>query len=560
MDLLLTNLMGVFVLAVVTGIIFKFIGLPSIIGQVVVGLGIGISGIINADTVSVMHILGSFGITLLLFLVGLEMNWQEIQKVGKTVFFLFFGQTVMFGAIFYLISYYLLHLTTLSSVMVAIGLSFSSTIVVVKVLSEKKDLDSFSGKLSLGILLLQDILAIMVLVFLPSIGRSFDLMGLLILVVKLLVMVLLVNVVGHVLISKILKAVVKSGEDLILFSLAWFMVVVFLATKGLGLTAEIGAFLAGLSLSTSWGHFQINNKIKSFRDVFLTIFFVLLGLQIGPGNINWLDILVLCLLVVIVKFVLSFMWSRLIGLNKRISFLVSLNMTQVSEFSLVVMSIGLGMNLWDSELVKVITIVGLITMSLSSVLINLNSVIYKRLLILFPNFFKQDKQISSVGANLKNHIVLFGADRTGRGIVNYLLKRKEKFIVVDFNPEVVNKLMNRGVEAIFADAADPDIFDMVNMSEAKMIISTIKDVEDSLALLDEAKKRKISIPIIVDAEGPGESKRLYDAGASYVLFPHFVSGWHINQLLIKHKTDKNTFKKYRSKQDESLKSIYEGEY
>ena len=114
MDLLLTNLMAVFVLAVITGVVFKFIGLPSIICQVIVGLGIGISGILNKDTVSVMHLMGSLGITLLLFLVGLEMNWKEIKKMGQKVFLLFLGQTLIFSTIFYLFSHFLLNLYYLS--------------------------------------------------------------------------------------------------------------------------------------------------------------------------------------------------------------------------------------------------------------------------------------------------------------------------------------------------------------------------------------------------------------------------------------------------------------
>ncbi len=559
MDLLLTNLMGVFVLAVITGVIFKFIGLPSIIGQVLVGLGVGVSGIINGDTVEVMHLMGNIGITLLLFLVGLEMNWREIKKVGQKVFLLFLGQTTIFSLVFYLLAHYLLGLNPLSAFMVAVGLSFSSTIVVVKVLSEKKDLESFSGKLSLGILLLQDILAIVLLVFLPTIGNGLDFQAFGLLIIRLIVLVVLVNIVGHYLVSKLLQSVIKSGDDLIMFSLAWFMMVVYLATKGFGLSAEVGAFLAGLSLSTSWGHFQITNKVKTLRDVFLTIFFVLLGLQVGSGWVNWYYVLVLSFLVIMGKFIVSFAWAKLIGLKNRIAFLVSLNMTQVSEFSLVVMSMGLAMNLWSNDLVKVITIVGLISMSFSSVLISMGSDMYKRLVKQFPDIFKKDL-INTKKIDLVNHVVLFGVDRTGRGIMDYLNKIGEKYIVIDFNPDVIKKLKSRGVEAIFADAADPDIFDITNMSQAKMVISTIKDLDDSLSLLDEVTRRGLKIPVIVDAETAQEAKRLYDAGASYVLFPHFVSGWHMNQLLLKHKKDKDTFKKYKIKQDESLKAIYEGEY
>lgn len=559
MDLLLTNLMLVFVLAVVIGVIFKYIGLPSIIGQVIVGLGIGMSGLLNAESIEMMHVLGSVGITLLLFLVGLEMNWREIKKVGSKVLFIFLSQSLTLFLIFIALAVFLLKLDFLSAFMLSVSLSLSSTIVVVKVLSEKKDLSSFTGKLSLGILLLQDILAIVLLVFLPSLGRSINFQDLGFLLIKLVSIVLIVNVIGHTIITKILQLVIKSGEDLILFSLAWFMVVVFMSVKFFGLSSEVGAFLAGLSLSTSWGHFQIINKVKTLRDIFLTLFFVLLGLQIGDGNLNWTLVGVLFVLIVLSKFFVTYFWSKIFGLTNRVSFLISLNMTQLSEFSLVVMGIGLTLGYWNNDLVKIITVVGLLSMSFSSVAINIGNDIYKVFVKRF-SWLYDTKDVKNEATSLHKHIVLIGGDRTGKGIMDHLIRRREKILVVDFNPDVVRKINNRGVEAIFADAADPDIFELANLKEAKMIISTVKDVNDSLTLLEEVKKRGLVIPVIVDAENIDEAKLLYKAGATYVLFPHFVSGWHMNQLLIKHKTDKNTFKKYKEKQDKLLRAIYGSEY
>lgn len=560
MDFLITELVAIFVLAVLVGVLFRFVGLPSIIGQVIVGLGVGMSGLIRGQTMELMQLLASLGITLLLFLVGLEMNWSEIKKVGKKVGLFFLGQTALLGVIFYILTFYLLGTTPLVSLMLSVALSFSSTIVVVKVLSEKRDLSSLVGRLSLGVLLLQDLLAIILLVILPNLSKQLDGAGVLDLILRLLVFVFTINVVGHFLVSGIARSVIKTGDDLILLSLSWFMAAIYLATKVFGLSAEIGSFLAGLSLSTSWGHFQIVNKVKTLRDVFLTLFFVLLGLQVGSGRVDWTLVTLLTMAVLLIKFLVSFLWSRVLGLSGRISFLVSLNMTQISEFSLVVMALGLSAHLWNEDLVRVVTVVGLLTMTISSVLITINGPIFRWVSQYLPFLLKIGKEEKIARTALKDHVILFGCDRTGRGIMSYLEKRKEKYLVVDFNPDVVNKLKGRGVNIIFADASDPDIFELTNMKESKMVISTIKDAEDSLALLVEARSRGIKIPMIVDAETAQEAKTLYNAGATYVLFPHFVGGWHMNQLLLKHKTDKDTFKKYKMKQDEALKAIYEGEY
>lgn len=557
MDLLLTNIMGVFVLAVIVGVIFKYLGLPSIIGQVMVGLGVGMSGIINHQTLEVMHFLGSLGITLLLFLVGLEMNWKDITKVGKSVFYLFLGQTLLLSAIFFSVFRWGILMDNLNALMIAIALTFSSTIVVVKSLSEGKDLGSYVGKLSLGILLLQDILAIFLLVLLPSLGDKVSFVALGIVLLKLLGVFLIVSVLGQYLISLLMEKVIKSGEDLILLSLAWFMVVSFIVIKGFGLSSEVAAFLAGLSLSASYGSHQIVNKVKTLRDIFLTLFFVLLGLQMGDGVVDWGLVTFLTGLVIGGKFLVTFVWARILKIHSRVAFLVSLNLTQISEFSLVVMSLGLSMGWWQNEMVRVVTLAGLISMSLSSVLIGMGAKIYMAMAVIWP-WMREDQKVESAKVEMKNHLVLIGCDRTGRGIVSFLEKHKENFLVIDFNPDVIKRLKNKGVKAIFADASDPDTVELANIAEAKLIISTIKDQKESLALLNLLSVLGLKIPVVVESESAEEAKELYEAGATYVLFPHFVTGHHLSQLLLKHKRDKKSFEKYKAKQDHALRAIYEG--
>ncbi len=560
MDVFSVNLMLVFTAAVCFGIVFRYIGLPSIVGQVLAGFVFGLSGLVSGHSVESVRLLGSLGVTLLLFLVGLEMNVREIKNTGMTVIKIFLIQTVFLGLIFFGFSRFLLRLDWVSSILLATALTFSSTIVVVKTLSEKKDLSSFGGKLSLGILLLQDVMAIFILVLMPSFSNGFDLSALSSLVFKILVLFLTINVLGHFLISQIEKHLIKSSEDLVLISLVWFFLAVYFSVNVLGLTPEIGGILAGISLSTSWGHFQIVSKVKTLRDIFLTLFFVLLGLEIGVGKVDWLLVSGLIVLALVIKFVvaeLSCVWS---GLSGKVAFSVSANMTQLSEFSLIVLSFGLISGYWDGRLVTAVTVAGLISMIISTVIIYRSSSLYKFFSEKLPGIFKFDGINRGTGVTLKRHIVLLGGDRTGRSILSSLKKNGEKVLVVDFNPEVVKKLTERGEMAIFADASDPDVLDVTNMSEAKMIISTVKDIDDSLALLSLIRQKGITAPTIVDAETASQAALLYEAGASYVIFPHFVSGLHLGLVMKKFEKDVDTLKKYRSRQNETLKEIYEGEF
>jgi len=548
----------VFVLAVLSGILFRYLGMPSLIGQVTAGLLIGMSGFLGQKDVEVIKMMGNFGITLLLFLVGLEMNWMEIKKVAKSALGIFTGQTLLTMLFFVALMRLGLRQEMVTAVLLAVALSFSSTIVVVKILSEKKNLNSFPGKLSLGILLLQDMLAVVLLAVLPGFKNGVDWMMFGELILKIIGLFVLIEVIGHAFISILLREVIKNSEDLILFSLAWFFVSVMVAQKGFGLSIEVGSFLAGLSLSSTWGHFQITNKIKTLRDVFLTLFFVVLGLEVGVGKIDWATVALLSLAVITGKFIITYFWSLLCGTGRRVAFLVAIYMTQISEFGLVVVGMGMVSGLWGNETARVITVTGLVTMTISTVLIGLSERLYRMLHRKFGKISGVDREKGLKTADMKNHIVLLGGDRTGRSVINFLESAELPFLVVDFNPDVVNSIIKKGGKAIFADAGDPDLIDHTNMKEARLIISTIKDKEDSLTLLTELAYKKVDTPVIVDAESAEEAKELYEAGAAYVVFPHFVSGWHMGQIIMKSIKDDGVFDKYRRRQRVAMKKIYEG--
>lgn len=560
MDLFIVELVAVFVIAVLVGIVFRYFGLPSIIGHVLSGLVIGLSGLISSPSVSVLHTLGTLGVTLLLFLVGLEMNWSEIRKVGKEAVFMFLGQTVLLAAVYIVFGLFAVGFSPIAAVLFAIAMTFSSTIVVVKVLSEKRELNNYSGRLTLGILLLQDVLAICLLVFLPSVGQGISIAGIGLLISKLFALVMIVNVFGHFIISLLMKHVIKSAEDLVLFSLAWFAIVIYGSTALFGLSPEVGGLLAGLSLSTSWGHFQIVSKIRVLRDVFLTMFFVLLGFQVGLGGVDWQLVFVLILMIVVVKFLVTHTVSRLVGLSGRNAILMGINMTQMSEFSLVVMSVGLTAGLWNEPLVKAVTLAGLFSMAMSTIIISKSDKLSLKISKLSRLLFSFTGKNRQTKVEFKNHTVLIGCDRTGKGILLFLKKFGEKVVIVEYNPRIVNELIEKGESVIFADATDPDILELSNMYEAKLIISTIKNFNDELSLISELKNKKIEAPIIADAESLAHAKHLYEVGASYVIFPHFASGWHIGQMIKKFSKDKETLTKYRTRQDSFLKRTYEDEY
>jgi hypothetical protein len=219
---------------------------------------------------------------------------------------------------------------------------------------------------------------------------------------------------------------------------------------------------------------------------------------------------------------------------------------------------GLVNGVWSNGLVNAVSVAGLLSMVGSTWLMLMTATIYRRVKLAFPSVFvvKSKQAMVDEGAVWKHHIVLFGADRTGKSLLNYLKKITDDILVVDFNPSVVDEMKRSGVKAIFADATDPEIIELTNMSESKMIVSTIKDFNDSLFLLKMIKDSGIKAPMIVDAESVEQARELYDLGADYVIYPHFVSGHHLNQVVRKFLREKDSLMVYRQKQFDVLRGVY----
>lgn len=554
----MVQLMLVFVLAVLLGIAFRFLQMPAIVGHVLAGLLVGVMGLFGENVVDSLRLMGVVGVTLLLFLIGLELNWSEVRKVAGKVSSIFFWQTFLSVVMFALFGVVVgLNLTT--ALFFSIALSFCSTIVVVKVLSEKKDLASLPGKVTLGILLFQDLLAILLMILISHYDQLLGIGSFVKIITRLVIFCVLVYLGGRTVISGFMKSIVKTGEDLVLLSISWLLFVVYVGVNWLEVVPEVAGFLAGVSLASYWGHAQIVTKVKTVRDFFLTLFFVYLGLQINFSQINWVIAVVGLFLVVFGKFFVVFLSTRKNKLNANSSFKISLSMTQLSEFSLVVVALGFAKGQWGLEMVSTVSVIGLASMVISTWLMLHSTTIYGFAKNRFPGMFKSQSvyQGASESDLPKGHIVLVGADRTGRSLLNYLKKDSEKLVVVDFNPVIVEKLSRSGMTAIFGDATDPDVLALANMSEAKLIISTIKDFSDTQFFLKLVKSSGIKAPVLVDAESNEQAKELYKLGADYVIFPHFVSGHHLNQVIKKYLKNKVSLKEYKARQAKAILSVYE---
>lgn len=524
----------VILIAAVFGVIARIFKQPTILAYLATGILIAAVGMLAVGANETFTAFSELGIMLLLFMVGLEINYTSLRLVGVQSLILGLGQIVFtFGIGYFLTS--LLGFSSLTSAYIAIALTFSSTIVVVKLLSDKREMNSLYGKLALGVLLVQDIIAILLLVVLAGIGKGteFSVWNLLLVLLEAVVLFVVMLLLGRRVVPIVFEKVARSNELLFLVSMAWVFLVAAFVSK-IGFSVEIAGFLAGIALANSSEHHEISARVKPLRDFFLIVFFVVLGASISFSNFGAVafPVIILSLFVLIGNPLIVMVLMGIMGYRKRTSFMTGITIAQVSEFSLVLVAIGFKLGHIQSDAVTTLTTVGVITIVSSTYLIQYGDHLYKFLKSGLKFFERKNNIEGSMDVGLEaKPIVLIGYHRMGESIATGL--PKDKLLVVEFDPEVLKKLKRSGYQVLFGDITDQEIFEAAHVEESKLVISTSPDFEDNMHLIHILKTHKLSHPpkVVVRAETEHEMVHLYRAGADYVLAPHFTAGQYFGKTV-----------------------------
>ncbi|MDI6821225.1 MAG: cation:proton antiporter [Patescibacteria group bacterium] len=530
---------GIFELAIVIliaaalGVAAKLLRQPIILAYLGAGLLIGALGFTRLLGEETFHIFSNLGVMFLLFLVGMQLNYASLRLVGKASVLVGLGQIVFTSLIGYGIAI-ALGFIPLHAVYIAVALTLSSTIIIVKLLSDKKDLNSLYGKISVGFLLVQDFVAILFLIFLAGLevkGGISPLLNTSLTIVKGIALFAIMFWLGHKILPKIFDQLARSEELLFLISLAWLFMVAAVVSK-LGFSVEIAGFLAGLALANSSERFQISSRVSSLRDFFILIFFVILGSSVSVSVMSGLilPVIIFSLFVLIGNPLIVLIIMGIMGYRKRTSFFAGVTVAQISEFSLILAAMGLKVGHLNELIVALISAVGIITIGLSTYLIVYADKIYKKISPLLFVFEKKNVSEVDIPADgFQKSIVLIGCHRTGESIAASL--PKEDVLIVDFDPDVLVRMKKRGYATLYGDARDREIFEVSGMVVARLVISTSPDLEDNLTLLEELKIISPRPKVVVRAETEEEAKILYEAGADYVLLPHFTSGQYFGKTI-----------------------------
>jgi Kef-type K+ transport system membrane component KefB len=523
-----TEMAALLVLAATIGVIGMRLRQPLIVAFIAVGIIAGPSVLGWVTENDQVDLLAQMGIALLLFVVGLKLDLYIIRTMGPVALATGLGQVFFTSVIGYLIAISL-GMSSITSLYVAVALTFSSTIIIVKLLSDKREVDALHGRIAIGFLIVQDLVVILVMIGLTALGEASESSNLGWEVVKVLVngglFILSIGLLMRYVLTPLLHQLARSTELLILFAVAW---AIALGATGehLGFSREVGAFLAGVSLASTPFREAIAARLVSLRDFLLLFFFIDLGagLELAAlGDQVWPAILLSLFVLIgnpmIVMTIMGFM-----GYRKRTGFLAGLTVAQISEFSLILAALGLTLGHINADTMSLITLVGLITISVSTYLILYSHPIYERISPLLSAFERKStrrEDASSLNTEENNYdVILFGLGRFGAGIANELHRRSHHVLGVDFDPDLVRQKKVNIAKLHYGDAEDPEFLASLPLRNVLWVISSVRDRHVNLALLHSLREQGFSGQIAVTAHSLRDADQLKAAGANHVLLPY----------------------------------------
>jgi Kef-type K+ transport system membrane component KefB len=528
MDGQYTEFAALLLLSAVLGAIAVRLRQPLIVAFIAVGILAGPSGLGWVSHHEPLELLAQIGVTVLLFVVGLKLDIGLVRHLGPVALATGLGQlafTIVFG---YLIAIGL-GMGLMEALYVAIALTFSSTIIIVKLLSDKREIDSLHGRIAVGFLIVQDIAVVVAMMVMGSLGSAEETFGvgeaLVTVAVKLAGALLVIAGLMRYVLPRLVGLLARSQELLLIFAISWGTA---LATLGnmLGFSMEVGAFLAGFSLASTVYREAISTRLTSIRDFLLLFFFVDLGskLELSAMGEDLPSAMIFSLFVLIGNPLIVMVIMGFMGYRKRTGFMAGLTVAQISEFSIVFVAMGISLGHVTQGTLGLVTLVGILTITLSTYMILYSQPIYARIAGLLNVFerahpFREaavEEQPMPVDAP---DVIVFGVGRYGGRLARQLRDAGIPVLGVDFDPENVTALRQQGFTVVFGDVEDADFPETLPLASAKWVVSTLPEVHLNIGLGQTLRRLGYRGRIALTAHTEYTAGQLREAGAETILRP-----------------------------------------
>ncbi|HET6623708.1 MAG TPA: cation:proton antiporter [Gaiellaceae bacterium] len=507
---------------------------PLVVAFVAVGVVVGPSVLGVVQPGSELELFAELGVALLLFVVGLKLDLHVLRDLGPVALVVGAVQVVVIAGVGVVLAL-AVGMETEAALYVGIGLALSSTVIVVKLLSDRHEIDDLHGRLAVGILIVQDLVAVVVMIAVANAGEdeSGSLAAALASAVLggVALLVVLAALMRWVL-TPLVHALARNADLLLLFAIAW-AVGVAAASDAVGMGPEVGAFLAGFSLASTPYREAIGSRLVTVRDFLLLFFFIDLGSRLEPGEaVDQLAVaLLLSAFVLIVKPLVIVALLCALRYRSRVALETGLSLAQISEFSLILAALGLRYGHIDEETTTLMIVVALVTIPASSYLL-LNSETIARGVGPALRFLERAAPIHSPAEHeAPPDVVVVGLGRYGAGIVSGLRERDLAVLGVDFDPVALSRWAEAGVPVLYGDAEDPELAHLLPLPESGWIVSSIRRTDANLALLHALAKRRYAGRVAVAAHRPADAERLLAAGADRVLLPYASAARDVVELI-----------------------------
>lgn len=502
---------------------------PLIVAFIIVGIGLGPSGMNWVTAHEEVNLLAQIGVTVLLFVVGLKLDLHMVKSVGPVALATGIGQLAFTIVIGFALALGL-GMSVITAFYVAVALTFSSTIIIVKLLSDKREVDSLHGRIAVGFLIVQDIAVVVAMLLLGSYqtdGGEVNLwmMGLEV-ALKIAAALALTAFLMRFVLPRLLRLLAQSQDLLLIFAVAWGTV---LAASGdmFGFSKEVGAFLAGFSLASTPYREAIASRLSGLRDFLLLFFFIDMGgnLNLGILGDQVTDAVVLSLFVLIGNPLIVLAIMGYMGYRKRTGFLAGLTVAQISEFSIVFTAMGISLGHIASPALGLVTLVGLVTITLSTYMIIYSHQLYRVIgpwLAMFERRepYREQAVEREPQSQTEAEVIVFGAGRFGRRLLKQLRARGYSVLAVDFDPDAVQNLRGEGIPVHYGDAEDAELASTLPLARAKWVVSTLAEDDANRLLMQVVRDHGFTGRTALAMRGPSYEEFPADLKVDRVFRPY----------------------------------------
>ena len=513
-------------------LIFRYFGLPPILGYLAIGVLIGPNALALANDSATVKYLGEFGVVFLMFSLGLEFNLNRLRSMRRIVFGLGASQVILTMLLAVPASLFMNWIYPISwQAAIALGgaLAMSSTAIVTKLIADRSELESQHGRNVIGILLFQDLAVVFLLILLPSLGKNPKdlLFALSTAGIKIAIALVLIFYIGQTVMSRWFRLVVKlRSQELFMLNLLLIVLGMAALTEHFGLSLALGAFLAGMLISETPFRHQVEEDIKPFRDVLLGLFFITIGMLLDFKVIQaqWALVLLLLIGPLIFKFGLIALLSRAFGSSPGISIRTGLCLAQAGEFGFVLLNQIDGLDLIDPALSQAVLAAMLLSMFGAPFLIQYSDRIAMR--FSSNEWLLQSlalTQLAAKSVRTTNHVLICGFGRSGQSLARMLDQQKIPYLALDMDPDRVKEAAAAGDNVVYGDASRENYLTAAGLSKAKAVVITYADTPATLKVLHQVERLRPGMIVLVRTKDDADLGKLQAAGATEVV-PELIEG------------------------------------